>query len=59
MNLLAHVKSVMKTFKLNDKINEVTVNYGTINDAVDENDDGVDHLGTIGYYSDDEHEDNG
>ena len=39
-NLLAHVKKVMKTFNLNDKINEVTVN-GNDAEENEENDDGI------------------
>ena len=56
-NLLAHVKKVMKTFNLNDKLNEVTVN-GNYAEENEENYDGVDHLREIGYYSGDEYEDN-
>ena len=58
-NVLAHVKNVMDKFNLDDNVKDVTVNYNsTNNDAVNENDDGVDYLRSVDYYSDDEDEDN-
>ena len=61
-NLLAHVRNVINKFNLEDNVNDVTINYNSTNNddihAVNENDDGVDYLRVVDYYSDDEDEDN-